>query len=77
MSRFALLKELPNRSSSEARRDLLREVTESLRGSAPSPEEAGELDRIMASVAADFSVDVRTEFARLVAASATRFCQSA
>jgi uncharacterized protein (DUF2336 family) len=77
MSRFALLKELPNRSSSEARRDLLREVTESLRGSAPSAEEAGELDRIMASVAADFSVEVRTEFARLVAASATRFCESA
>jgi len=77
MSRFALLKDLPNRASSEARRDLLREVTESLRGNTPSAEEAGELDRIMASVAADFSVEVRTEFARLVAASATRFCQSA
>ena len=77
MSRFALLNELPNRASSEARRELLREVTEALSGSAPSAEEAGELDRIMASVAADFSVEVRMEFARLVAASATRFCQSA
>ena len=27
MSRFVLLKELPNRASSEERRDLLREVT--------------------------------------------------
>ncbi|HSS12302.1 MAG TPA: DUF2336 domain-containing protein [Rhizomicrobium sp.] len=77
MSRFALLKELPNRTSSEARRELLREVTQSLSGRAESTEDAIELDRILASVAADFSVEVRTEFAKLVAASTTRFCHSA
>jgi len=78
MSRFALLKELPNRASSEARRELLREVTEAMSGRAePSSEDAAELDRIMASAAADFSVEVRTEFAKLVAASTARFCHSA
>jgi uncharacterized protein (DUF2336 family) len=79
MSRFALLKDLPNLDTSEARRELLREVTASLggRAGAASDEEAGELDRILASVAADFSVEVRTEFAKLVAASATRFCHAA
>jgi len=79
MSRFALLKELSSRTSSEARRELLREVTGSLggRAGALSGEDAAELDRILASVAADFSVEVRTEFAKLVAASTTRFCHSA
>jgi len=77
MSRFALLKDLPNRASSEARRELLREVTQSLSGRAESSEDAAELDRILASVAADFSVEVRTEFAKLVAASTTRFCDAA
>ena len=78
MSRFALLKELPSRASSEARRELLREVTEAMSGRAePSSEDAAELDQIMASAAADFSVEVRTEFAKLVAASTARFCHSA
>ena len=77
MSRFALLKELPNRTSSEARRELLREVTETLYGRAPSAEETAELDRIMASVANEFSVQVRAEFARLVASSAIQFSHAA
>ena len=76
MSRFALLNDLPNRTSSEARRELLREVTGSLSGRMAG-EDAAELDKILASVAADFSVEVRTEFAKLVAASTSRFCHSA
>jgi uncharacterized protein (DUF2336 family) len=79
MSRFALLKELPNRTSSEARRELLREVTESLSGrdGAPSAEETAELDRIMASVASEFSTQVRAEFARLIASNASQFSHAA
>jgi len=79
MSHFALLKELPNRTSSEARRDLLRQVTDSLSGrdGAPSAEETAELDRIMASVASEFSTQVRAEFARLVASSAGQFSHAA
>jgi uncharacterized protein (DUF2336 family) len=79
MSRFALLKELPNRTSSEARRELLREATESLssRSGALSPEANAELDRIMASVASEFSTQVRAEFARLIASNATHFAHTA
>jgi uncharacterized protein (DUF2336 family) len=79
MSHFALLRELPNRTSSESRRELLREVAEALSGRAvtPSAEDAAELDRIMASVASEFSINVRAEFARLVAASTTHFCHAA
>ena len=79
MSRFALLKELPNRTSSEARRELLREATENLAGrsGALTPEANAELDRIMASVASEFSIQVRTEFARLIAANATHFANTA
>jgi uncharacterized protein (DUF2336 family) len=77
MSHFALLKDLPNRTSSEGRRELLREVTEALSGRAPSAEDAAELDRIMASVASEFSTQVRMEFARLVATSTAHFSQAA
>jgi uncharacterized protein (DUF2336 family) len=77
MSAFALLKELPNRTSSESRRELLREVTEALSGRTTLETDAAELDRIMASVASEFSTQVRKEFARLVAGSATHFTQAA
>jgi len=79
MSRFALLKDLPNRTSSEARRELLREVTQSLSGrdGALTGAETADLDRIMASVASEFSTQVRAEFARLVAASPAHFTQAA
>jgi uncharacterized protein (DUF2336 family) len=79
MSRFALLKELPNRTSSEARRELLREATESLSGRSGtlSSEASAELDRIMASVASEFSIQVRAEFARLIASNAAQFAHTA
>ena len=79
MSRFALLKELPNRTSSEARRELLREATESLSGRSGtlSAEANAELDRIMASVASEFSTQVRAEFARLIASNAAQFTHTA
>jgi len=79
MSRFALLKDLPGRTSSEARRELLRQVTEGLsgRGGVPSAEDTAELDRVMASVASEFSVQVRAEISRLVAANAMHFAHAA
>ena len=79
MSHFALLKELPSRTSSEARRELLREVTQALssREGVPSAAESAELDRILASVASEFSTQVRAEFAKLVAANAAHFSQAA
>ena len=78
-SRFAMLKDLGAQTSSEARRELLRKVTDSL--SRPShvatDAEMAELDHVLADVAAEFSVQARSEFARLVAASVTRFCTTA
>ena len=78
-SRFALLKELPNQASSEERRTLLRMVTETLDHPAhpASESEMAEMDRLLSTVAQEYSVQVRTEFARLVAASASRFCDTA
>lgn len=76
--RFALLKGLASETSSEARRELLRKVTDALSQQArpPSDAEFAELDGVLAAVAQEYSLQVRTEFARLVAASVTRFCHA-
>jgi uncharacterized protein (DUF2336 family) len=78
-SRFALLKELPNTSSSEERRDLLRRVTDALSDVAHPPSEAefAALDGLLSKVANEYSVQVRAEFAHLVASSGARFAESA
>jgi uncharacterized protein (DUF2336 family) len=58
---------------------LLREVTQALssREGVPSAAESAELDRILASVASEFSTQVRAEFAKLVAANAAHFSHAA
>lgn len=78
-SRFALLKDLQTATSSEERRDLLRRVTGALSDSAQPGSEAEfrELDKLLSQVAREYAVQVRTEFAQLVASSVTRFCESA
>ena len=66
-SRFAMLSELAQETSSEGRRELLRKVTEAMD---PGHSGAGELqqfDQLLATVAADYSVDVRAQISRLVA----------
>jgi uncharacterized protein (DUF2336 family) len=77
-SRFALLKNLNDETSSDTRRELLRQVTDALGSQArpPSDAEFAELDQVLAAVAQEYSLQVRTEFSRLVAASVTRFCQA-
>jgi uncharacterized protein (DUF2336 family) len=77
--RFALLKELSNQGSSEERRALLRLVTETLDQPArlASETDMAALDQLLSTVAQEYSLEVRTEFARLVAASVNRFCDSA
>ena len=78
MSRFALLQNLANRSSSDERRELLREVTDALTiGPTASDEEAAELDQLLALVAKDFSSQVRSNLARLVAGHVAKFCSAA
>jgi uncharacterized protein (DUF2336 family) len=75
---YSLLKELPNEASSEKRRELLRTVTDALsrKAHAPSDAEFAHLDSVLTEAAREYSLQVRTEFARLVAASITRFCQA-
>jgi uncharacterized protein (DUF2336 family) len=77
-SRYALLKNLTAGTSSDQRRELLRQVTDTLTNNARAPSEAelAELDQVLSLVASEYSTQVRTEFARLVAASVTRFCHA-
>jgi uncharacterized protein (DUF2336 family) len=77
-SRYALLKNLSSSASSDERRELLRQVTDALTNNARSPSEAefAELDEVLTLAASEYSTQVRTEFARLVAASVTRFCHA-
>ncbi len=77
-SRYALLKDLSASTSSDQRRELLRTVTDALTSNsrAPSEEEFVELDEVLTLAASEYSTQVRTEFARLVAASVTRFCHA-
>src|SRR5271154_6259275 len=77
-SRYALLKGLSANTSSDQRRELLRTVTDALTSNAraPSDEEFAELDQVLSLAAKEYSTQVRTEFARLVAASVTRFCHA-
>ena len=77
-SRYALLNNLSASASSDQRRDLLRQVTDALTNNARTPSEAefAELDEVLSLAASEYSTEVRTEFARLVAASVTRFCHA-
>jgi len=77
-SRYALLKNLSANTSSEERRGLLRQVTDALTNNArpPSDAEFAELDHVLSLAASEYSTEVRTEFARMVAASVTRFCHA-
>lgn len=76
--RYTLLQKLNSETNSDARRELLRKVTETLSQNtrSPSEEEFSELDGVLSAVAQEYSLQVRTEFARLVAASVTRFCHA-
>ena len=77
-SRYALLQNLSANTSSDQRRELLRTVTDALTNNArsPSEQEFAELDQVLCLAASEYSTQVRTEFARLVAASVTRFCHA-
>ncbi|WP_146751176.1 DUF2336 domain-containing protein, partial [Pseudomonas aeruginosa] len=63
---------------SEKRRELLRKVTDALsrKSRPPSDAEFANLDGVLSAAAREYSLQVRTEFARLVAASVTHFCQA-
>ena len=70
-----MLSDLANETSSEGRRELLRKVTEAMDNSA-NPGELQQFDKLLATVATDYSVDVRAQISRLVASGGS-FNQSA
>ena len=78
-SRFALLADLAKEASSEERRELLRKVTEALDPAehAGSEGDIAEFDTLLAAAAADYSVQVRSQIARLVAGSVAQFSRAA
>lgn len=71
LSHFSKLAALAKQTTSEERRELLRTVSDALAESAQSPDckSFGELDDLLATVAADYSVEIRAELAELVASS--------
>jgi uncharacterized protein (DUF2336 family) len=75
--RYARLLDLSATIGSDERRAILREVTDSLGHSHHSESEFAELDGVLSIVAQEYSVEVRTQFARLVAASNDRFRHTA
>lgn len=78
-SRFVLLKDLQAQAGSDDRRALLRTVTAALseQEHPPTDAEFAELDATLAQAAKEYSLQVRTEFSRLVASSVTRFSHAA
>ncbi|MBA2587761.1 MAG: DUF2336 domain-containing protein [Alphaproteobacteria bacterium] len=75
--RFAMLAGLSGQASSEDRRELLRKVTEAMDNPVPGGRSVEELDSLLATVAADYSAQVRADLARLVANKDALFTCSA
>jgi uncharacterized protein (DUF2336 family) len=76
--RFAMLADLAKETSSEGRRELLRKVTEAFDPATPlAGDEIAQFDDVLATVAADYSKQVRGQIARLIASSLSSFSHSA
>jgi len=67
--RFSILADLSKETSSEGRREILRKVTETFDQTNATDDTLTSLDELLASVAADYSTQVRAELAQLVAAN--------
>jgi uncharacterized protein (DUF2336 family) len=67
--RFSILADLSKETSSEGRREILRKVTETFDQTNATDDTLTSLNELLASVAADYSTQVRAELAQLVAAN--------
>lgn len=77
-SRFAMLADLAQESTSEGRRELLRKVTEALDPKAGLAEEdVAEFDGLLSTIASDYSAQIRGQIAKLVAGSLSSFSHTA
>jgi uncharacterized protein (DUF2336 family) len=68
--RYARLAEFDATNDSGARRDILRQVTDSLTAPGGSDADLAQFDEALAAAAADYSRQVRVEIAKLVASAA-------
>ncbi len=75
--RFSKLADLSRQTTSEGRRELLRQVTEHLSHGAGSQTDIAAFDELLTSAAADYSVQVRADLARLIATNDAQFACSA
>lgn len=78
-SNFALLKDFAEETSSDKRRELLRQATDVFlaEGHAMSPADVATLDEVVQSVAADLSAEVRAELSRKISAAPIPFTRTA
>jgi len=75
--RFALLAGLDKETTSEGRRELLRRVTDAMAGGAAQGQDPALFDHLLASVAADYSAQVRADLAQLIVGNDNMFVASA
>ena len=76
--RFAMLADLAKETTSEGRRELLRKVAEAFDPAQPmGADEVAQFDDILASIASDYSKQVRAQIARLIAGSLSPFSRTA
>lgn len=78
-SNFALLKDFAEETSSDKRRELLRQATDVFlaEGRGMSPADIATLDEVVQSVAADLSAEVRAELSRKISAAPIPFTRTA
>ena len=77
-SRFAMLANLAKETTSDGRRELLRKVTEALDPKAGLAEaEVAQFDDLLATIASDYSTQIRSQIAKLVAGSLSPFSHTA
>ncbi len=77
MSRFALLADLENETSSEGRREILRRVTDAMERKSPQGADMAQFDQILSSVAAEYSTHIRADLSRVIAGQDGLFTCSA
>ena len=78
-SNFALLKDFAEETSSDKRRELLRQATDVFlaEGRSMSPADMATLDEVVQSVASDLSAEVRAELSRKISAAPIPFTRTA
>lgn len=70
-SRFAMLADMAAEGSTDARRELLRQIADSFRPESAALKQINraDLDKIMSAIICEFTIAIRTQLSRYVAES--------